>query len=66
MFAAPAHPYTRALAAAFPVIGDPAFRRKKLGGLWDYLAENKDYPYYLIRDRFAGRLRGSEPLLKGL
>ena len=26
VFAAPAHPYTRALAAAFPVIGDPAFR----------------------------------------
>src|SRR5947208_3094540 len=23
-------------------------------GLWDYIAENKDYPYYLIRDRFAG------------
>ena len=21
---------------------------------WDYLQENKDYPYYLIRDRFAG------------
>ena len=29
-------------------------RRKKVGGLWDYLRENKDYPYYLIRDRFAG------------
>jgi glycine/D-amino acid oxidase-like deaminating enzyme/nitrite reductase/ring-hydroxylating ferredoxin subunit len=25
------------------------------GGLWDYIKENKDYPYYLIRDRFAGR-----------
>ncbi len=23
-------------------------------GVWDYLRENKDYPYYLIRDRFAG------------
>jgi len=23
-------------------------------GLWDYVAENKDYPYYLVRDRFAG------------
>ncbi len=31
---------------------DPA--RKTLGGLWDYLKENKDYPYYLARDRFAG------------
>ena len=29
-------------------------RTKILGGLWDYLKENKDYPYYLIRDRFAG------------
>lgn len=24
------------------------------GGLWDYLRENKDYPYYKMRDRFAG------------
>jgi Rieske Fe-S protein len=24
------------------------------GGLWDYVRENKDYPYYLIRDRFSG------------
>jgi glycine/D-amino acid oxidase-like deaminating enzyme/nitrite reductase/ring-hydroxylating ferredoxin subunit len=23
-------------------------------GLWDYVKENADYPYYLIRDRFAG------------
>jgi Rieske Fe-S protein len=30
-------------------------RRKKIrGGLWDYIKENKDYPYYLARDRFAG------------
>lgn len=29
--------------------------RKALSrGLWDYLKENVDYPYYLIRDRFAG------------
>jgi glycine/D-amino acid oxidase-like deaminating enzyme/nitrite reductase/ring-hydroxylating ferredoxin subunit len=32
---------------------DPG-RKKILGGLWDYIKENKDYPYYLIRDRFAG------------
>src|SRR5207237_1030441 len=32
---------------------DPA-RKKIVGGLWDYVAENKDYPYYLVRDRFAG------------
>jgi glycine/D-amino acid oxidase-like deaminating enzyme/nitrite reductase/ring-hydroxylating ferredoxin subunit len=31
---------------------DPS--RKTIGGLWDYVKENKDYPYYLIRDRFAG------------
>jgi peptide/nickel transport system ATP-binding protein len=31
VFAAPAHPYTRALAAAFPVIGDPAFRMRPSG-----------------------------------
>jgi glycine/D-amino acid oxidase-like deaminating enzyme/nitrite reductase/ring-hydroxylating ferredoxin subunit len=32
---------------------DPG-RTKIRGGLWDYIRENKDYPYYLIRDRFAG------------
>lgn len=32
---------------------DPG-RTKIKGGLWDYVRENKDYPYYLIRDRFAG------------
>jgi peptide/nickel transport system ATP-binding protein len=31
VLAAPAHPYTRALAAAFPVIGDPAFRMRPSG-----------------------------------
>ena len=28
--------------------------RKKIGAAWDYIRENKDYPYYMIRDRFAG------------
>ena len=29
--------------------------RKALGrGLWDYVKENSDYPYYMMRDRFAG------------
>lgn len=29
--------------------------RKALGrGLWEYVKENADYPYYMIRDRFAG------------
>jgi peptide/nickel transport system ATP-binding protein len=31
VFADAAHPYTRALAAAFPVIGDPGFRMKPSG-----------------------------------
>jgi glycine/D-amino acid oxidase-like deaminating enzyme/nitrite reductase/ring-hydroxylating ferredoxin subunit len=32
---------------------DPS-RKKILDAAWDYIKENKDYPYYLIRDRFAG------------
>jgi glycine/D-amino acid oxidase-like deaminating enzyme/nitrite reductase/ring-hydroxylating ferredoxin subunit len=28
-------------------------RTKLRGGTWDYLRENKDYVYYLVRDRFA-------------
>jgi glycine/D-amino acid oxidase-like deaminating enzyme/nitrite reductase/ring-hydroxylating ferredoxin subunit len=32
---------------------DPA-RKAVRHGLWDYLKENTSYPYYLIRDRFAG------------
>ena len=26
-------------------------RKKMLGGTWDYLRENKDYPYYLLQSR---------------
>jgi Rieske Fe-S protein len=26
-------------------------RKKLKGSAWDYLKENKDYPYYLVRDR---------------
>ena len=29
-------------------------RTKVKGGLWDYLRENADYPYYMIRDRIVG------------
>ena len=32
---------------------DPG-RTKVRGGAWDYIKENIDYPYYMIRDRFAG------------
>jgi glycine/D-amino acid oxidase-like deaminating enzyme/nitrite reductase/ring-hydroxylating ferredoxin subunit len=32
---------------------DPG-RTKLLGGTWDYIKENVDYPYYLLRDRFMG------------
>lgn len=32
---------------------DPG-RKALRHGLWDYIRENVDYPYYLIRDRFAG------------
>ena len=35
---------------------DPS-RKALTRGLWDYLKENVDYPYYMIRDRFAGRRR---------
>jgi glycine/D-amino acid oxidase-like deaminating enzyme/nitrite reductase/ring-hydroxylating ferredoxin subunit len=38
---------------------DPS-RTKIKGGLWDYIRENADYPYYLVRDRFAGK--GGQPL----
>ena len=31
---------------------DPS--RKATKGAWNYLKENADYPYYMIRDRFAG------------
>ncbi|MEY2525464.1 MAG: hypothetical protein QOE73_235 [Verrucomicrobiota bacterium] len=40
-------------------------RKKIKGGTWDYLRENKDYPYYLIKDRFtraeADSVRDLEP-----
>ena len=29
-------------------------RKALTRGLWDYVKENIDYPYYRIRDRFAG------------
>jgi len=32
---------------------DPG-RKALKRSIWEYLRENSDYPYYLIRDRFAG------------
>jgi glycine/D-amino acid oxidase-like deaminating enzyme/nitrite reductase/ring-hydroxylating ferredoxin subunit len=32
---------------------DPG-RTKVVGGAWDYLKENADYPYYMVRDKIAG------------
>lgn len=32
---------------------DPS-RKALTRGVWDYIKENVDYPYYMIRDRFAG------------
>ena len=32
---------------------DPA-RKKVRGAAWDYVKENTDYPYYLVRDQVAG------------
>jgi nitrite reductase/ring-hydroxylating ferredoxin subunit len=29
-------------------------RTKIRGGAWDYIKENKDYAYYILRDRFTG------------
>jgi glycine/D-amino acid oxidase-like deaminating enzyme/nitrite reductase/ring-hydroxylating ferredoxin subunit len=29
-------------------------RTKVKGGVWDYVKENADYPYYMIRDRIVG------------
>jgi Rieske Fe-S protein len=39
-------------------------RTKVKGGAWDYLKENVDYPYYMIRDRFAGAEGKSLRVLK--
>ncbi|MDB6095065.1 MAG: puuB 1 [Verrucomicrobia bacterium] len=35
-------------------------RKKLLGGTWSYVAENKDYPYYMVRDWLA-KAEGKSP-----
>jgi glycine/D-amino acid oxidase-like deaminating enzyme/nitrite reductase/ring-hydroxylating ferredoxin subunit len=42
---------------------DPG-RKALTHGLWDYLKENADYPYYMIRDRVAGSETRSLSALK--
>lgn len=39
-------------------------RKKFHGGTWRYLAENLDYPYYLLRDRLGGAAASSPDELK--
>jgi glycine/D-amino acid oxidase-like deaminating enzyme/nitrite reductase/ring-hydroxylating ferredoxin subunit len=34
-------------------------RKKLRGGLWNYVSENVDYPYYMVRDRLARAERDS-------
>jgi glycine/D-amino acid oxidase-like deaminating enzyme/nitrite reductase/ring-hydroxylating ferredoxin subunit len=40
-------------------------RKKILGGTWDYIRENLDYPYYMVKDRLSSTegksLRGLKP-----
>jgi Rieske Fe-S protein len=42
---------------------DPG-RKKLIGGAWTYLKENKDYPYYLLRDWLGGAEGKSLRVLK--
>jgi glycine/D-amino acid oxidase-like deaminating enzyme/nitrite reductase/ring-hydroxylating ferredoxin subunit len=35
-------------------------RKKLVAGAWDYLRENKDYPYYMVRD-WLGKAEGKSP-----
>jgi glycine/D-amino acid oxidase-like deaminating enzyme/nitrite reductase/ring-hydroxylating ferredoxin subunit len=39
-------------------------RTKLRGGTWDYVKENKDYLYYIVRDRFAATQGASVRVLK--
>jgi Rieske Fe-S protein len=39
-------------------------RRKRIWGAWDYLRENMDYPYYMVRDQLAGAEANSLRQLK--
>ena len=40
--------------------------RKNLGGAWDYVKENMDFPYYMVRDRIiAAEARPVRSLKRG-
>jgi Rieske Fe-S protein len=39
-------------------------RAKVLGGAWDYLVENAEYPYHFIKDRSVATNRGSTEQVK--
>src|SRR6185436_20774847 len=53
--------YATGVANPWADLFDPG-RTKVKGGAWDYVKENADYPYYMIRDRFASV--GDKPLRK--
>jgi glycine/D-amino acid oxidase-like deaminating enzyme/nitrite reductase/ring-hydroxylating ferredoxin subunit len=40
-------------------------RTKVVGGTWDYVKENKDYLYYIVRDRFAAPTKSLRSLRPG-
>jgi len=67
VFAEPRHPYARALAAAFPVIGDPASRRAPKGLPGDP-PDPRDLPsgcpFRPRCDRAFARCEDARPLLK--
>ena len=48
-----AHDWVTGRKSPWADLFDPG-RTKVRGGTWDYIKENVDYPYYLIRDRFVG------------
>lgn len=39
--------------------------RKKISSTWDYLKQNKDYPYYIAKSLFMGRSRDPDELAPG-
>jgi Rieske Fe-S protein len=40
-------------------------RKALKNGLWEYIKENADYPYYMIRSRFAGPGRSLRAVKRG-